>query len=148
LMPKLSSPSFGVTNKGTTSVKLTIAATDNVGNTTTVSTTWTVNLTFSTVGASISTNVATVTFNTLATNNGNVSISFVNVNNGYTYTASGVTAPTGTTKVATITEFVSGGNIVTPANMPSGYYKVYVSGIVSANNLIPVSNSGAEFKAK
>ncbi|MCL4407052.1 MAG: hypothetical protein M1542_04705 [Thermotogae bacterium] len=88
-----------------------------------------------------------ITFNTVAKANSSFTPSnvyFVNTSTGYTYAASAITLPTGTTKVATITQFVSGGGLVTSENLPSGSYKVYVSNIVGATpttNGAQVANS-------
>ncbi|BBJ27749.1 beta strand repeat-containing protein [Athalassotoga saccharophila] len=90
-----------------------------------------------------------ITFNTVAKANSSFTPSnvyFVNTSNGITYQASAIVVPTGTTKVATITQFsILGSNaLVTSQNLPSGSYKVYVSNIVGATpttNNAQVANS-------
>jgi hypothetical protein len=140
-MPKLSSPSFGVINKDTTTVKLTIGATDNVGNyITPVSTTWTVNLTFSiTDGATISNGELLIPFNVPA--NGTLPASsdvYLYSSTNGKFTAYNFTFTPGATELVVSTVQQSGVTY-SVGGLPTGSYTLYVSG-VQTTNWITLSN--------
>ena len=141
LMPLLKQ--LPIINKGATDVYVTITATDNVGNAKTSSVaTVNVNLTFEITDVSTSSTYIAIKFNTLAVASSSFvpsDIYFYNTTTGLTYDASAVQVPNLTT-IATVTDLSLNGNEVSIANLPSGTYKVYVSGIVSANNFITLLN--------
>jgi len=153
LIPYLKSNTLGIVNNGSTDVNLTIAATDNVGNyITPVSTTWTVNLTFSISSISTATVSSTTAlilrFNTLYSTTTSFTASDVHLTytaSNITYYASQLTTPSGTTDIL-ITQFASGstsGPLVSAKDLKSGSYTVDVTNVVSKNNDIPLSNNGA-----
>jgi hypothetical protein len=131
---------LGIVNKGSTDVTLTIAATDNVGNTTTVSATWTVDLTFSIItgGATISNGELLIPFNVPADGaSSSPNVLLYNSTSG-TFTAVNPTFTTGATELVVSTVQQSGVTY-SVGGLPSGSYKLYVSGVYTVNS-IPLSN--------
>ncbi len=136
----LTDPSLNLVGNSAT-VTITLYATDNAGNSYSTSTTLPVDFEFKvatiTREDTVSGSPIVIKFNTVAnTSNAFVpsDIKFVNSANGLTYDASVLTAPNGTTAVATITEFVveGSGASVSSANMPTGAYSVSITNIVGA----------------
>ncbi len=151
VLPQLLANGFaGKTGKAT----VTVTAKSNSGilrSTTNSGTVITFDFTFNITNAerlnTVSGSPVVITFNTVAKANSSFvpsNIYFVSNANGLTYYASAVIVPNGTTKVATITQFSLGGNLVTSANMPAGTYKVYVSNIVGAT---PTTNNAQVYNS-
>ncbi|MEM0160072.1 MAG: Ig-like domain-containing protein, partial [Candidatus Micrarchaeaceae archaeon] len=130
---------IGIVNKGATDVTLTIAATDNVGNKTVESTTWTVNLTFSIINPTVNSNgQLVIPFNTPA--NGTLPASsdvYLSIAIGK-FTAYNFNYTPGATALV-VSTVQQNGSVISVGALPTGTYKLYVSGVYTVNG-IPLSN--------